>query len=291
MSAPWKHDSSGKPARIAPPFFGKEVGVDFDANDFDRAIQEQGDRVEWEQAARCPCAANETTGQADPTCDVCGGAGWEYHSPLPIRAIVDRLEFHLDLLGGQIGDWIFGTAMFTVQPIHQPNYRDRFRLLDSVVSHSEIVTRGMAGESDRLAFPVGKRTEAVLVGEGDEQVRRQVTWRVLRLRLMTDERKPGPIVREGVHFDVDERGRIDWTRGDSAGLSPRPAESARRQGGRYAITYLHNPSYLVQNWPYPMRILHAQRKVPAPVHTPGPVSAMAMMEARQDKPAAQQPDG
>jgi len=287
----WKTDQSGKPARVAPPFYGKELGVDFDPNDFDRSIQEQGDRIAWEQAARCPCAANDDTGQPDPTCDTCGGAGWEYHSPLEIRAIVDRLEYHLDLLGGSIGDWVFGAAMFTMQPIHQPNFRDRFRLIDSVVSHSEVITRGLEQRPDRLAFPVSGRSEAVLVGEGDEQVRRTFTWRVLRLRLMSETRQPGPVLREGVHFEVDTAGRIDWTRGDALGLAPRPAQDARRPGGRYAVTYLHNPSYLVQNWPYPMRILHTKRKVPVPLHTPGPVSAMAMMEARQDKPGAQTPDG
>ena len=286
----WRTDSSGNPARIAPPFEGKQVGVQFNANDFDTAIQEQGDRLQWEQASRCPCAANEQTGQPDPTCDTCGGAGWEYHSPLAIRGIVDRLDLRLDLLGGPLGDWMFGSAMVTVQPVHQPGYRDRYRLTDSVTSHSELVVRGPAGSNDRLAFPVATRTDAVLVEVGGELVKRNLTVGITRLRLMSDDRTPGPVLRQGVHFETDAAGRVDWSLGDAAGLAPRPTEPGR-SGGSYAVTYLHHPSYLVQNWPYPLRVIHTQRKVASPQHILGPVSAMAMLEARQDKPAAQVPNG
>lgn len=286
----WALDDAGNPAKQVTRADGKKNTTSFNVEMFRRAIQEHGDRIRWEQASRCPCAANDSTGQPDPTCDVCYGRGWEYHSPQPIRGIVDRLEYRLDALE-KLGDWAFGGCMVTLDPLHRPNFRDRFLLMDAVKPHSELMARGPAGKSDRLTFPIKAVTDTVMVEEGGERVRRQVSTGVTRLRLMDEtNRTPGPVVREKVDFEVDAFGRIDWTLGDGRGTSPRPAEGNRR-GGRYAVTYLHNPSYLVGNYPYPLRVLHVHGKRPDWVHMQGPVSAFCSMEVRQDQPDAPVPGG
>jgi hypothetical protein len=286
----WHEDASGNPARHVTRAEGKTNTTGFDMERFRRAIQEHGDRMRWEQASRCPCAANDDTGQPDPTCDTCHGKAWEYHSPEPVRGIVDRLEYRIDALE-KLGDWAFGGCMVTLDPLHRPNFRDRFILLDAVKPHSELVARGPADRADRLAYPVQPVEDVVLVGEGDEQVRRKIKVGVRRLRVMDEAtRTPGAIRREGIDFAVTPNGCIDWSLGDALGTAPRPAEG-RRRGGRYAITFMHNPSYLVGNYPYPLRVLHVHGKRPDWVHLQGPVSAFCSMEYRQDTPGAPTPDG
>jgi hypothetical protein len=277
--AEWWIDKAGQPARRAPKHGGKSSGVYFDPDKFERAIQEQGDLVRWEQAARCPCS--NPTGHADPLCESCGGQGWEYHSPLEIRAIVDRLEFRIDALE-KMGDLAFGSVACTLQPVHRLNFRDRLVLLENVIGHSELTRR--RGQVDRLAFPIAHTTERVLTkNAAGEEVVRQWKAGVLRLRLQTGDRTPGPVLREGLDFAVTGDGRIDWSLGDQRGTAPGLPEGPRAPGGAYAVTYYHHPSYIVSNWPYAMRTLHVQRKRPSPEHLPGPISAFAQLEARRDE--------
>lgn len=285
----WKLDEAGNQAKQIVPTGRKPNTVGFDMSWFRAAIIEHGDKIKWEQAARCPCAANEDTGQPDPTCDVCAGKAWEYHSPQPIRGIVDRLEYRLDALE-RLGDWAFGGCMVTVDPLHRPNFRDRFTLLESVKPHSELVARGIEGRADRLTYPIRTVQDAVMVEEAGERVRRQVKTGVIRLRLMDEARRtPGPVLREGVDFEISPEGRVDWTLGDGRGSSPRPRDGNRR-GGRYAVTYLHAPAYLVGNYPFPFRLIHTHFKTTDWNTLQGPVSAFCSMEVRQG-PEAPIPDG
>jgi len=285
----WNTDASGNPARRAPAHAGKPSKIYFDPVKFERAIQEHGDRLRWEQASRCPCAANDQTGSANPVCPVCGGAGWEYHSPLEIRGIVDRFEVRIDALE-KLGDWAFGSAQLTVQPVHRVGFRDRIVMLDNVVTHSEVVQRDVAGEPDRLTFPVASVSERVLVTRaGGQEVSQLVTFDVLRVRMMTLSRIPGDVLRKGRDFSVTEDGRIDWTQGDRRGTAPTPGTGPHEPGGHYAITYMHRPSYLISNWPFAARTLHVGHKRPEIVHMPGPVMAFMLMEARQDHLPAGEP--
>lgn len=278
----WWVDESGNPARKAPPHPGKSSGVWFNPDYFERAIQEQGSRVRWEQAARCPCATNDQTDSANPLCPVCRGTAWEYHSPLEIPGIIDRLETRIENLD-QIGDLTFGSASITVQSIHRLNNRDRIVLLDHAVSYSEVVRRSAVGTPDRLAFPIAKITDRVLTtNAAGQQVSRTVTFGVTRLRLMTDERIPGVISREGRDFGVTADGQIDWTDGDRLGTAPAP-------GQPYAITYLQHPSYLITNFPFGSRVLAIKRKQPTKEYIQGPISAFMLMEARQDHRPASEP--
>jgi len=277
-------DTSGFPLRAAPRRATKDASSnDFDPEGFREALQRHGDRLRWEQASRCPCAATEQFSHPDPICSVCGGSGFEYFNPIEIRAIVDRLEFNVDILEA-LGDWAFGSASITTEGVHRPNNCDRFVQLDNVVSYTEGHQRGVAADDDKLTFPIAEITDQIRTVDGlDRQVIRNVTFGVVRLRLMTADRKPGPVLQQGVDFDVSDAGRINWHKGDLLGTAPGAALSkTSRDGGRYAALYYHHPSYIVVNFPYSMRTIHMENKRPVRVHEAGPVSCMAKMEHRRN---------
>lgn len=294
-------DASGNPTRNAPAYGKKPLAVEFDPEEFAREIQQHGDALRWEQAARCACSGNAQTGQAHPLCPECYGQGWEYHTPLEIQGIVDRLENRRDSLNA-LGDWVFGSAVVTVEPMHRLNYRDRLVMLQSVVTYSEVIHRGPEGEADRLAFPVAtlsERVQQLALNDAGEQVLRNVvaTYGVLRLRVVGEGGLPGPVLRHGYDFEVDDDGRIDWRLGDQTGTAPTPGTRGGRaqlhgeRGGAYAVTYYHHPSYLVSNWPFAARVLHLAAKRPTVEHIPGPTQAFAQMEARVDRAPAGVPGG
>jgi len=78
------------------------------------------------------------------------------------------------------------------------------------------------------------------------------TQAVQRLRVMNPTtRAAGEPLFEGVDFDVWD-GQIDWSRGDASGSAPAAPDGTER-GGRYAISYLIHPRYLVVGAPHMAR--------------------------------------
>jgi hypothetical protein len=277
-------DASGYPLRAVPRRAKKDSSDNsFDSEEFRQTLQRHGERLQWEQASRCPCSADAQFASPDPICGVCGGSGWEYFNPIEVRAIVDRLEFNVDILEA-LGDWAFGSASITLEGVHRPNNCDRFVVTENVISYTEGMQRGIVGSDDRPTFPVAHITDQLRTSNGlGQTVLKNVSIGVIRLRTMTADRKPGRVLQAGVDFDVTAAGHINWHKGDQRGTAPAAATSATaRNGGRYAMLYYHHPSYLVVTFPYSMRTHHTESKAPLRSHDAGPVSCMAKLEHRRD---------
>lgn len=237
--------------------------VDWKPGEFDAVIEQQGYRLRWERASRCACSANVHTDQPHPNCPVCGGSGWEYHTPAEIRGIVTALDRNPDLLIA-FGQAAFGQARITVRPEHRPGYYHRFTVLDSVLEHTERRARKAGREA--LRFPIACITDEWMVqNAGGIDERREVELDVLRLRVEDPAtRQPGPVLVCGEDFDVTD-GRLDWTKGDLRGTAP-------ADGGAYSVTYLHHPRFVVQSLPFAARLAQVRTKkgggtgsVPLPV--------------------------
>lgn len=230
--------------------------ADWKPGEFEVVIAQQGYRVLWEQASRCPCLQNAQTGQAALDCPTCRSSGWEYHTPLEIRAILDRLDNRIDVLGA-LGEWAFGSATITVRGEHRPGYWDRYTLLDSVLTTSEVtVRRAAAGGRERLTYPIATvRMDLLVANEAGDLVRRfNYPVNVERLRCMDPATgHPGAVLRRDVDFFVTEAGDIDWAPGDVRRTAP-------AEGGAFAVTYMRHPRYRVVESPFAIREGHARTK-------------------------------
>lgn len=235
--------------------------VDMAPGEFEAAIEQQGYRLLWEQAARCPCLASAETGHASLACPLCRGTAWEYHSPQEIRGIVDDLGRRTEAL--VYGEQLTGSAEITVRSEHRPGRFHRFTLLDSVMEYSEV--RERRGAVERLHFPVARTTLRLLeknAGGEEELVRRTVG--VVRLRA-------GELLEEGVDFEVTPEGLLDWHKGDARGTAP-------LSGQRYAVTYYFHPRYVVVEFSHAIRDTQVLLKSRRPVLEALPVTVMARLD-------------
>ena len=73
--------SAGPTIQLGPLASEKALGqrADFNPDKYDNLIEWHGLRLGWSRAAVCPCTpTNGQTDQADPSCDICQGAGYLY---------------------------------------------------------------------------------------------------------------------------------------------------------------------------------------------------------------------
>jgi hypothetical protein len=174
-------DPFGKNAGVIfPPPGIREAGarVDFRKDiSFDAQIEWHGVRLAWSRMTLCPCKGfNDETDQFDPDCPRCNARGWTtYQTPDyvidqtkvgaldPIQSLIVSRGNCMVIRGvpmsmtekpslyEALGNWAFGSVMFTVRPENKLGYYDRLTHLDDVAPFSEIVTT----ESDlvKLRYP------------------------------------------------------------------------------------------------------------------------------------------
>lgn len=164
--------------------------VDFEFDDFDKAVRDKGMLCYWGRAIHCPCRGNLQTDQADPNCATCGGDGWFYVKPTEAPALQDHINVgHVDLAAAKasqvivtsitrdpqifekLGEWIFGTLRLTGFSWHRFAYRDRFVLKGACMTYQQVlpvpasgvlVVGPRYGQRD-LRYPVVELLEAYTV--------------------------------------------------------------------------------------------------------------------------------
>ncbi len=55
--------------------------VDFQPDEFHKAIEQKGYDVYWEKAVMCPCLDKDASGQPNPVCPLCEGKGKFWYDP------------------------------------------------------------------------------------------------------------------------------------------------------------------------------------------------------------------
>ena len=265
------------PARRAGPVSGNKPATQLTAAEFAELIERHGHRVLWEHASRCACSFNSESKQPHPNCPICRGLGWDYHTGQEIQVIMDGLSASPT---GWVafGDYTPGKAMVTTRPEHRPGRWHRYTLLDSTMTHSEVVERAATGTIDRLSFPVAHRKMSLQqTDHGGNDVLRNLTLTVTRLRLRGLDGLPGDVLYVDEDFRVTAEGHIDWTIGDARKTAP-------SAGQAYAVEYEMHPRYIVRDFPHAIRAGRVQFQRPAPEHEDLPVTVMVDIDflARED---------
>jgi hypothetical protein len=163
--------------------------------EFIRAIQQHGYFLLWRKAVICPCL-NPVTKQVEMNCDHCDGSGFFYFDPIETRGIMSRFERNAKTYE-KFGSWVEGSAQLTVEPQYRMHYRDQIEMLDSVMTHSEVITKG-----DRH----GLRSK---LPENRDSARYRIHRMVQAVILDTDTQEITKL-EEGYHYKVDVNGWVEW---------------------------------------------------------------------------------
>ncbi|MNW28250.1 hypothetical protein D3C74_50720 [compost metagenome] len=110
--------------------------VDFQVDQFDRQIYQKGARITWEKSCLCSCL-DIHTGQADYNCPACGGKGYTYFDPEPIRAVVSGITGDKNQL--PVGLLDVGTSFVTTMSKDAVGFRDRLIFEDFETAYSQII--------------------------------------------------------------------------------------------------------------------------------------------------------
>lgn len=204
-----------------------KASPDFELKRFVKLLHTKGWRFSWEQSEPCPCKESADDPQGRLGCPVCAGRGWAWHSAQEVRAVVTRAQIVVDPWEDH-GEWGHGIVNLSLRSEHLPGVFDRFTALDSVFRMQEITTR-TSGPTDRLRYPIGRRTLTLTTG--------QTTVGVIHCRKEdANGDAEQAILVEGTDLVVDANGEIDWTLGDGLGTAP-PI------GRRYSATYTAHPMF------------------------------------------------
>ncbi len=203
--------------------------VDFKKDDFTRAILEHGKRVTWRKALICSCL-NDTTGQAALDCTDCDGSGYVYVDPHEIQALMFDQDKRSKIYE-RFGMWVEGATTVTAEPQYRLGYRDSLELLDSVMSHSELIKKA------------NRRGIRSKLPDGVESARYRI---VNATKLMYRPAGTTSMVslESGVHFSVTDDGWVKWTLTGDA-LVP--------DNTYLSLHYDFHPVYLVVSHPHAMR--------------------------------------
>lgn len=250
-----------------------EPRCDFDVDDFLTGLANNGLVATWWAAARCPC---NTTESSDPfrLCPICHGEGWEFHNQQTVRIVTVGVRRAIEWQNRPV---IFdtGTMYATVRAEHAPAKYDRIVLEDARIGISNLWSRrsSVANPIETLRYPVAP----LVYNDCDGN---EVTAGVVHMRASNAEKRgAGPILVQGVDFDVTKDGQIDFTRGDQLGTAPSAPDSPGEDGGLFSMYYYTRPHYRVDDWPHVLRDTRAQAEdIEAPKHVMLPVQFTARLE-------------
>jgi hypothetical protein len=213
----------------SPPSPARKQRVDLKKGDFTLLILEHGKRVVWRKALLCSCL-DDTTQQASLDCTDCDGSGYVYVDPHEIQAVMLNQDKRSKIYEN-FGMWVEGATTVTVEPQYRLGYRDSLELLDSVMSHAELVKkknrRGIRSKLPSLHDSARYR----IVNATKLMYRAAGTTSMVSLE-------------RDVHFTVSADGWVKWTTTGDA-LVP--------DGTYLSLHYDFHPVYLVVSHPHAMR--------------------------------------
>lgn len=156
--------SAGPPISMGYPTPATQVArrADFRPLEFDKNIEMHGLRLAWSRACVCPCLPlNRQTNQADPSCELCQGAGYVYFNPrqeqqadvvgslsdvqqklitagqsVVIRGLMTGMG-KTDMPFQTLGTQQSGQATVTVRANNRLGHLDRLISLDAYLIHTE----------------------------------------------------------------------------------------------------------------------------------------------------------
>lgn len=163
--------------------------------EFIRAILQHGYYLVWRKAVICPCITGQTR-QVDMNCTQCDGSGFFYFDPIEIRGIMSRLERNAKTYE-KFGSWIEGTSQLTVEPQYRLSFRDQIEMLDSIMTHAEILTK-----DDRRAM------RSVLPANCDSA--RYRIFRMVHAVIIDPDTGEVAKLEDGYHFKIRDEGWIEW---------------------------------------------------------------------------------
>lgn len=209
--------------------------ADFRPEEFRKLIQQKGYYFVWRKAILCPCA-NPESQQPRVNCRICDSSGFIYVEPRVIQGVMMGLEKRKDIYRN-LGEWLEGSAMVTVEPEHKLGFKDSLEMQHSLMAFNEWITKGNR-RGIRADLPKGV------------DVARYRIARILHLLYEVDERPVA--LSEGVHFEITEQGWIRW-------LSP---AAGIPDGTLFSINYEFHPIWLVITHPHSVRDTVSKYKRP-----------------------------
>jgi hypothetical protein len=197
----------------------------FQEGAFARAIRQHGKFVMWRKAMICPCQSLETE-QPKLACVDCGGSGYIYVDPLPIRALMLAFDKKTSIFE-KYGLWQEGMTQITVEPHHRMGYRDSFEMLDAVLPMNELLSKGDR-RGRRSKLPDGVDSARFRITSAARAFFRDAAGVMRPLEPKTD-------------FDITPEGWLKWR------------SRAVKDGAIISLHYDFNPIYLVMSWPHATR--------------------------------------
>lgn len=177
----------------------------------DTVIDDQGNRVYWEQAMVCSCVTLDS-GQPDFTCPICHGRGYRYLAPEELIVGVQSLSSTYKL--GTLELYEPGTCLVTPMSNVIMGYQDRLTFPDFRCKFSE----PLRFNSDEYGFGVSN----------------PLYRNIVEVQGIADDKY---MYEEGVDYEVTpDRHHIRWK---TEGLA------AQADKKSFSILYLTNPIYLV----------------------------------------------
>lgn len=228
-------------ARTADPSTQMPAGLlvktraDFRVGEFRKLIQQKGYFFVWRKAILCACV-NVETFQPRVDCRTCDMSGFFYIEPRFIQGTMTNLENQKNIYRN-LGEWLEGSSMLTVEPEHRLGFKDSLEMRHSVMLFNEWIKKGNR-HGVRSSLPV------------DHDVAR---YRIVRMLHMLCE-LDGQMVslEEGIHFEITEQGWIKWlSRGKTI-----PNDTI------LSINYEFHPVWIVITHPHAIRDTVSKFKQP-----------------------------
>lgn len=245
--------------------------ADFAQGEFRKLIAQKGIRLEWSQAAMCPCAVEtgelnidlnevgatsieEVSTQQSMSCPICEGRGRYFHSPQVVRGVVAGAD--TEWLNARYGGFKDGVVMISLNPEHLASHGDRFKLVDSVLMFKEVVAY-KGGATLKTRYPIVQREMDLAEGE--------VSIGVVYCSYSNAGLGTGLELVEGEDFTINEEGLIEWI-------------NAPLVGSRVTLSYYAHPAYTCVGFPHSVRDSRSIKKSP----TDYPVTLPVQIQAKLD---------
>lgn len=229
----------------------KKTRADIRVEEFRRIIQQKGYFLVWRKAILCTCF-NAETEQAKADCSVCDGSGYFYIEPLDVQGIMTNLEKRKDIYRN-LGTWLEGSSMVTIEPEFRPGYRDSYEMVHSIATFNEWITKGNR-RGPRSKLPA------------NHDVAR---YRIVKMLHMLRDVDGQPVgVEEKIHFEITDDGWIKWI----------GAGREIPDGTVFSINYEFHPVWIVVSHPHALRDTVTAFKHAVPAAQAMPVQAAVKLD-------------
>jgi hypothetical protein len=170
-------------------------------------VNRHGDKVLYYQGSPCPCGNTTDSNRARVTCNVCGGLGIAYETPVELMGIVSGIHREKNLLVAGIAQP--GDMIFSPSPLEETFLSD-WDQIETTWEHGhpyqgDVLRRSVDGLSDTLAYKAKSIQTCFSLDPNTEAKTAYV---------------------EGTHFSVTDR-TITWVSGQ-----PQPTA-----GSLYSLKY------------------------------------------------------